>query len=122
MQVVFVTEAELTTTDLETITDGTIVTVATFVGEKGAVCHSNATTTVSWVETDHVCTASEQDYQIFIADDCTGDKEDELNEYYPDLVITKGDTTNCITKYTTTVVTTIVCTPDCPSATILKKM
>lgn len=93
-----------------------------YVGEKGAVCTNNATTSSAWVKVAEG-TATTHKYSIVLADDCNGTRLEELQEVYPDLTITEASTptpANCIRKYETTVVTDIQFVEGCPNADVLQ--
>jgi len=95
-----------------------------FLGEKGAICKNDATTATAWVKVSEG-TATTHKYTIVLADDCNGSRIEELQEHYPDLVITASSTPapkNCIRKYETNVVTDIQFVEGCPNANVLEKI
>lgn len=73
------------------------------------VSSSDATTTIAWVLSD-TCTAVEKTYTLQVADDeCGENKLEEIQARYEDLTITAGESVNCQTVYTTTVMSDFVC-------------
>lgn len=66
-------------------------------------------TTIAWT-TGEVCTATKKTYTLQLPDtECGEQRLTELQAFYPELTITAGESTNCQTVYTTTVMTNFVC-------------
>lgn len=83
-------------------------------GKKSAHCANSEVVEFNWVEKSQ-CTATEHAFEILLADDCEGNRLEELQRQYPDLEITVGESANCVTKYTTKVVTDFSCNDGCSS-------
>lgn len=70
---------------------------------------TNTTRTFAWTEGE-TCTAVQRNISIQLADnDCGENRLSELQEFYPDLTIVAGTSTNCQTVYTSSVMTDFVC-------------
>lgn len=66
-------------------------------------------TTIAWVAGEE-CTAVEKEFTLQLADDnCGENRLEELEAYYPELEITAGESVNCQTVYTTSVLSDFVC-------------
>lgn len=95
-----------------------------FLGSKSALCSNNSTTSTAWTEVSQG-TATTHKYTIVLADDCNGTRIEELQEIYPDLVITESANpapANCLRKYETNVITDIQFVEGCPNADVLEKV
>lgn len=95
-----------------------------FLGSKSALCSNNSTTSTAWTEVSQG-TATTHKYTIVLADDCQGARLEELQEIYPDLVITESANpapANCLRKYETNVITDIQFVEGCPNADVLEKV
>lgn len=86
-------------------------------GTKSAHCTNAEAVKFKWVAKS-TCDATTAQYEIMLADDCNGDKLEDLQAHYPDLVITKGATANCITKYSTKVVSDFSCNEGCSQSIV----
>lgn len=86
-------------------------------GTKSAHCTNATTVAFKWVATT-TCDATTEEYEIMLADDCEGDKLADLQKHYPDLVITKGTSANCLSTYKTKVVTDFSCNDGCSTAIV----
>lgn len=91
-------------------------------GEKGAVCTNNDVEVFAWEEVT-VANSTVKTFEIILQDDCNGSRLIELQEAYPDLVITAVATNptpaNCLRKYSTTVMTDIVFPNGCPNSDVI---
>lgn len=66
-------------------------------------------TTIDWVFVED-CTATKKSYKIQLPDtDCGENRLADLQAFYPELTIEAGESTNCQTVYTTSVLTNFVC-------------
>ena len=84
-------------------------TVELSASDVSELCSPTALDTFSWVEGDS-CTAIEETFTITLADDeCGQNILAELQAAYPDLNITVDSSNACQTRYTTTVLSNIVC-------------
>lgn len=108
---------ELTTAEKEAFILANKTAVVWSLGAKKAHCTDATTAKFKWVQTS-TCEASTAEYEIMLADDCEGDKLEDLQREYQDLVITKGATANCVTKYKTKVVTDFSCNEGCSDAIV----
>lgn len=89
-----------------------------FVGTKKAFCSDDTETTSPWVE-GGTCQATTATYRILVPDDCNGSKLTEIQDAYPDLVITQvGSSTNCVSLFETTVITDFSCSEGCSPAIV----
>ena len=84
-------------------------TVALASTDVSELCSPDSFVTTSWVEGE-TCTAVEETYTLTIADDeCGNDKLAQLQATYPDLTIAVDSSAACQTRYTTDVLTEVVC-------------
>ena len=86
--------------------------VVTELGKKSAHCTNEAVVKYAWVKKGKV-EAITAEYQLMLADDCSGDKLDKLSKAYPDLEISKVKTQNCVTTYKTEVITNYTFSEGC---------
>ena len=109
---------ELTSAEETTfITDNPTATMV-FAGTKKAFCENTEVTTAEWIE-GGTCNASMATYRILVPDDCNGTRLAEIQDAYPELVITQvGQSTNCVSVFETTVLTDVSCTEGCSSGII----
>lgn len=78
-------------------------------GEVQEVCSPDNQETVTWTDGDE-CTASTETYTTVVGDDKCGEpRTAEIQAHYPDLEITEVASAQCATKYSTTVITNVVC-------------
>lgn len=120
------TEQKLTAAELASFAGASfnVATSIVYVGEKGALCSNDDTVEISWVEVA-TANATTKNFEIILADDCNGSRLTELQEAYPDLVITPASTpapANCLRKYTTTVMTDIVFPNGCPNSDVIAQV
>lgn len=108
---------ELTDTEKNTFITANPTATILSLGTKSAHCTNAEVAKFKWVETGS-CDASTADYEIMLADDCHGDKLEELQAHYPNLVISKLQTANCVTSYGTRVVTDFSCSKGCSQAIV----
>lgn len=106
----FVTSADLTdaekTAFLTTNPESTIEKIAEDVAE---VCAPNNSTTYTW-EIGDECNIVTEEYSVIVPhDECNIAPTAEVQAYYPELTIVADSTANCATKYTTDVVSQVVC-------------
>ena len=107
--------ADLTDAQKETILSANSTTKFSFEGKVESVCTpDNPASSIAWVEGEE-CDLITEDYYIDVPDDDCGDnKLAEIQAAYPNLTITvDGDFTppsgSCITRYTTSVISNVVC-------------
>lgn len=120
------TDTKLTQAELQNFASPSFNTTATivFAGEKGAMCVNDAEVAFPWVAVE-TANATTKTFEIILKDDCNGTRLAELQEAYPDLVITAAATpapTNCLRKYQTTVTTDIVFPNGCPNSDVIEQV
>lgn len=81
-----------------------------FQGEVEAICSSDNVTSTAWVQSPESCVTSTETYTLILEDDeCGDDKLAQLQAAYPELEIAIDSQGGCKTKYTTDVVSNLVC-------------
>lgn len=113
-----VTGVKLTDAEINAfVTTNPEATVEIISDNVATLCANSSTSSYTWVEGD-TCTALEETYTIQLKNDnCDGNRLAELQDAYPDLtiVVEQGGepaadvTGGCQTKYSTTVMTDVVC-------------
>lgn len=77
--------------------------------ENPTFCTKDETEEFSWT-TGETCKVTTEEYSLVLADDeCGEDRLEDLQEFYPDLTIAKGESFACQTEYTTEVTSEMVC-------------
>lgn len=120
------TDEKLSAADLANFAGASFdaTTSIVYVGEKSAVCENSTTVSIPWVEVT-TANATVKEFEIILADDCNGTRITELQEAYPELVITEAinpTPANCLRKYTTTVTTDIVFPNGCPNSDVIQQV
>jgi hypothetical protein len=105
-----VTDAKLTKAEIAAFVTANPTATVTYLDKVSTICTNSTVTTVSW----SACGVCKQTTKTFIIDvpddDCGNDRLAELQAYYPELTIAlEGTTGGCQTRYTTDVVTNVVC-------------
>lgn len=109
---------ELTSVEEATFITANPASTILFVGTKQAFCENTDEVTATWVE-GGTCEATTATYRILVPDDCNGTRLAEIQDAYPDLVITQvGTSTNCVSVFETTVTTDFSCSEGCSPAII----
>ena len=105
-----VVDVELTEAEISAFVTANPTAVVELVSTDVAeLCSPTALDTFSWVEGDS-CTALTETFTITLADDeCGNNKLAELQAAYPDLTIAVDSQNACQTRYTTDVLTNLVC-------------
>lgn len=120
------TDEKLSTADLANFAGASFdaTTSIVYVGEKSTVCENSSTVSIPWVKVT-TANATVKEFEIILADDCDGSRLEELQEAYPELVITAVNDpapANCLRKYSTEVVTDIVFPNGCPNSTVIQEV
>lgn len=113
---VVVTSEELTQDELDTFVDANPSAIVELAARQvQEFCSPDNLDTVSWT-TGESCVATTENYTIIVGDDeCGESRADEIQAYYDDLEITSEGRSQCSEKFSTTVVTNVVC-DDCDPA------
>lgn len=86
------------------------VVTSTLLGEVAAICADENVVSTAWVQSATPCYTTTDTYTIVLADDeCGNDRLAEIQAAYPELTIATSTQGGCRTKYTTDVVTSLVC-------------
>jgi len=105
-----VSTAELTEGEISTFVGTNPEAIVSLVGEVVDVCTPDAVSSYAWVQSATPCYTSTDTYTIVLSDDeCGVNKLAEIQTAYPELTIGVDSAGGCRTKYTTTVVTSLVC-------------
>jgi hypothetical protein len=109
--VILATTQEATDQEIASISDflGEEYTIE-LLGEVSDICSSDNVVSTSWVQSAEPCFTSTETYTIVLEDDeCGNDRLAEIQAAYPELSISVDSSGGCRTKYTTDVVTNLVC-------------
>lgn len=108
---------DLTDAEIKALVTANPTAVVSKLGVKSAHCTNANEVEFPWVEKG-TCDAISADYQIMLADDCEGNKLEDLQKSYPDLDIELVTSANCLSVYKTTVITDFSCNEGCNQAIV----
>ena len=108
---------ELTQAQESTFITANPTAVLKFVGSKAAFCENDTETTHAWTACG-TCETTTAKYRLIVPDDCNGSRLEEVQDAYPDLVVTQVLNQNCVSVFETTVETTPSCSEGCNPAIV----
>lgn len=89
-----------------------------FMGTKEAFCNdTSAPVSSPWVACG-TCETTTAKYRLMVADNCNKSRLEEVQDAYPDLVVTEVINKNCVSVFETTVETTPSCSEGCNPAIV----